>query len=286
MNREQTQKIQSFVFSKCNSYRVNNFYTNGETCPNGFNKFLLNNVTQYEQTYRTECWRCGFLGLSTCCRDVVTGIGRRSIILYKCIQSSVLRLSLGVPRSDSPYVYGGSYASNTLNPITNEASCPPMFSAVKIASDINVCFTRETVDTKDFPFFGGFYSCDGGNILLSPPVQKCPEGYSTHIMGNIDTECLLYVCLKFMKFDESRQLPPVVVPPFFHIEIKNQTINQQRSKIEDVTPKSSNYATLGISIGALVVSALLVVVFGVFLIKRRYQKAKRIGNNTAESIQL
>lgn len=214
---------QSGLMSKCNYYRVNNFYTDGQSCPDGFDRHILHNLTQFEQTVRERCESCGFLWMSTCCKYIVTGTGRRDTVLYTCSKSNKLKSSSDVLKVATTFVYGGSFTSKSFNPITGSTSCPPMFSAVKVTNDISVCLTRQTIDTNDFPNFGGFYSCNQGNAELAPIEQKCPEGYSIYIMGAIDIECLLYVCLKFRVFDDLRQLPPIVLPPFVEIDARNQT---------------------------------------------------------------
>ena len=286
MRGKNIEETGNFIFRKCSYYRVNNFYTNGESCPVSFDRYLLHNSTQYEQTFYERCKSCGFLWLDTCCKQYPLGIGQRDTVLYTCNKSNKLKTSLDVLKVDSTFVYGGSFTSKSVNPLTGSATCPQMFSPVGINDQINVCFTKRTIDTKEFPFFGGFYSCTEGNAELDSNEQKCPEGYSTYVMGIIDTDCLLYVCLKFRNFDHGN-LPPIALPPFFEIDLGNQTetVDSDTGNSLDGTTTtraktdtgSDKKVTIGISIAALVVSLLGVLAFIVFLInKRQRTSANRI----------
>jgi hypothetical protein len=64
---------------------------------------------------------------------------------------------------------------------------------------------------------------DYGNIARETGGKTCPIGYSVYVMGAIDGDCLLNVCLKFETFNEIRNFPMVVLPPFFDIELVNRT---------------------------------------------------------------
>ncbi|CAF0948588.1 unnamed protein product, partial [Adineta ricciae] len=255
------------LIRKCGSYQLNNFHTGGLSCPSGFRASVLHNLTH------------------SCCKDIPGKIDRRNTVLYTCSIFSKFKSSSDVLRDDSPYVYGGSFTSRSVNPITNSATCPQRFAVAKIANDINVCFTRQTITATGFPFFGGFYSCNQGNTLLEPPEQKCPEGYSIYIMGAIDTECLLYVCLKFRNFNDLTQYPSVVLPPFFEIDIRNQTVetaSETSLNSKDTTPsKSTNRntekATLGISITALAVTLVAIIV--VIIIRMKKNRQRQAANN-------
>ena len=104
-------------------------------------------------------------------------------------------------------------------------------------------------------------------------------------MGAIDTECLLYVCLKFRNFNDLTQYPSVVLPPFFEIDIRNQTVETEsgisRHSEDTVPSKSTNRntekATLGISITALVVTLVAITV--VIIIRMKKNRQRRAANN-------
>ncbi|UJR32640.1 hypothetical protein I4U23_020100 [Adineta vaga] len=81
----------------------------------------------------------------------------------------------------STYVFGGSFATQKVNPVTNTFMCTQGYS-----EGYN---------------FDATESC----------VQECPEGFSAYAMGNINGNCSLDVCLKFEKSDDQRNLLAVAL---------------------------------------------------------------------------
>ncbi len=244
----------------------------------------MNNVTQYEQRYQRRCESCGFLWLDTCCRDVVIpGIGRRDINLYGCNKAtSNKRSNAGILNVERKYAYGGSYTLKKVNPVTGLTSCPTDFLIARLTNELYVCLAPAVADTSGLPHFGGFYTCSQGNIQTNM-TQNCPTGYSTYVLGPLAGGCLMYSCLKFDGFfDDSRRLPPVVLPPFFSIRIRNETRDVDNGTSDDpylsTTTKHSPYIddkskhlVLGISSTAIVMSLLAIVFVLVFQLKRRRQ---------------
>jgi hypothetical protein len=171
--------------------------------------------------YRHSCRSCGFLGMSTCCNNVYIGNGQRVISLYGCSRNvSEQAGSYSGVDIQSTYVFGGSYTTQKVNPVTNGFFCPQGLSEAYNLDGIKVCLAeRITSNPKLLPRYGGIYSCQHGNIATSSHVQACPEGYSAYAMGAIDRNCLLEVCLKFEKLNERRELPTVALPPFFSIDM-------------------------------------------------------------------
>jgi len=100
-------------------------------------------------------------------------------------------------------------------------------------------------------------------------------------MNAIDENCLLYVCLKFDSFPEIRQLPSIVLPPFFSISLSNQTTNLTASYSEDTgtdritesTTKVSEVKhdsfTYGLSIGGVALGILLTLAVTFLLIQNK-----------------
>ncbi len=88
------------------------------------------------------------------------------------------------------------------------------------SAEQNLQFGAERIsDTDDLPHYGGIYSCNQGNIALNPSEKECSVGYSAHVMGTIEENCLLFVCLKFEDFRKGREMPPIALPPFFSIPL-------------------------------------------------------------------
>ena len=207
-------------FRKCSSLRINNYYTGNDQCKYEFNRYLLHSAVQYQPLYRHDCRKCGFLGLGRCCTDVHIGNGRREINLYGCDRNISQQLSsYDSATIQSTYVFGGSYTSAKVNPVTNARSCPSGLSVAYNIDGVEVCLAERIIsDPRSLPRYGGIYSCQYGNVATRSRTQTCPEGYSAYAMGTIDGNCLLEVCLKFVKLDDRRGLPSVALPPFFQID--------------------------------------------------------------------
>lgn len=255
----------------------------------------MNNGTQYEQRYRQECRSCGFLWLDTCCRDVIIpGIGRRDINLYGCNKNTSNQRSLeGILKVEGKYVYGGSYTLKKVNPVTGATKCPQDFLIARLTSELYVCLAPVVADTTGLPHFGGFYSCSQGNIQTNM-TQSCPKGYSTYVLGPVAGGCLMYSCLKFDGFDELRNLPPIVLPPFFSIHIQNETRNVDNGTSDDpylsTTTRSpdigkSNHAVLIISIVAIVTSLITIALVLGFQLKHPRQAAHSINSERTPLLQ-
>ncbi len=262
---------------------MNNYYTNTEQCPTNFNRYLLYQSTQSENLFRRDCHRCGFLWLFTCCKDVPDGIGIRRLEFYGCNSNqNQLRSSEGVLKINNNYVYGGSFTDEKVNPVTGMGRCPNgPFKEQSVTDKLKVCLAERVIDTEDLPHYGGIYSCRQGNIAMDGNKKECPQGFSAYVMGAIEQGCLLTVCLKFDKFSDIRELPSIVLPPFFSIPLRNQTklvVNASDNNVETDTVKTpstptDNTLTLGLSIGGIGVGILAVILVTILLIqgKRRRQ---------------
>jgi hypothetical protein len=112
-------------------------------------------------------------------------------------------------------------------------------------------------------------------IFFDTDIQGCSTGYSVYVMGAIDGDCLLNVCLKFETFHEIRNFPVVVLSPFFDIELINgsaeinETVdsgvitirminNFKTAKAASLSSSKSHQVELGLSIGAIFIG-----VFGI-----------------------
>lgn len=243
---------------------------------------MIHNSTQIESVYKRECYGCGFLWLSNCCDDIYIGNGQRDVFLYGCNKGS----ESDAPLSNLMNVYGGSFTTKKENPVTNGYTCLPNFSAVKGPGDITVCLAeRISIKTKSLPSYGGIYSCNQGNIATGGTERSCTKGFSAFVMGAIEGNCLLYVCLKFETFEEDRTFPNIVLPPFFQPEFRdnsNEFNGTMQSGIitsrmidsphyknisEEIRPKS-DYLAIGLGVCAIIIGVLAFVTIAITQIRR------------------
>jgi hypothetical protein len=190
------------------------------------------------------------------------------------------------------HVYGGSFTTKKVNPVTDSFTCPTGFSEANGIDDMKICLA-EKIEThmNSLPYYGGMFSCDYGNIAHDIGAKACPAGYSVYVMGAIDGDCLLNVCLKFETFDDIRNFPVVVLPPFFDIELVNRTgeINETMENGEIAgrmqnNPRSvsssgkSHNVEIGLSVGAIFVGIVAIAAVGVTQV-RKYRK-RRANNHT------
>jgi hypothetical protein len=262
---------------------MNNYYTNTEECPANFNRYLLYQTTQSENLFREHCHSCGLFGWFTCCKIVPDGIGVRRLYFYGCNNNqNQLRSSEGVLKIKNDYVYGGSFTKEKVNSVTGMRGCPnQQFRAVSVKPDsLVVCLAERVIDTDDLPHYGGIYSCNQGNIAFDRTKKECPQGFSAYVMDAIEDGCLLTVCLKFDRFPEIRELPSIILPPFFSIPLRNQTdrvLNSSDSNVEPDTVKppstpTDNKLTLGLSISGIGIGMLAVVFVTIVLIRSKRQR--------------
>jgi hypothetical protein len=267
-------------FRKCGQYNLKNFYTQTAECPFNFDKYLIHESTQTENAFRRECRHCKFY-TRRCCDDVVDGTGQRNLKLYACNsrnKQSLKDLSSGLLSIPLRYVYGGSFTSVRVNPVTGTQKCPnDQFKVIQVTTDLAVCLADQVIDTGSLPHYGGMFSCSQGNIALASGTNECSDGYSAYVMGAIEGDCLLYVCLKFEKLLELRKLPSVVLPPFFSISIRNQTRQivgsdnaDHESSLTSTSPTPKAYKiTLGLSITSFIIVLFIAIAFIVFRVRNR-----------------
>ncbi|CAF4360565.1 unnamed protein product, partial [Rotaria sp. Silwood2] len=205
---------------KCPSLQMKNYYTGNDQCKYEFNKYLLHTSIEYESLYEQNCRACGFLWLKKCCNNIYVGQGRRELNLYGCERNVSQQLGLyDTVDIRSTYVFGGSFTTKKVNPVTNDYRCSPGLSEAYDIDGIKVCLgERLTSSTNALPQYGGIYSCQYGNTATRSRIQACPDGFSAYAMGTISGNCFLEVCLKFGKLDDLRGLPVVALPPFVSID--------------------------------------------------------------------
>lgn len=188
--------------------------------------------------------------MSSCCQKYPDGIGYRNLTLYSCISEiKETRSTSGILRIDQDYAFGGSFTSTKSNPVTNAISCPSdQFRKQEKLDDIQICMAEKIINAEslNLPHFWGIYSCDQGNPVTPSKTKECPAGYSAYVMGVVQGDCILYVCLDFEKLDYNQEFPTIALPPFFSFAIKNQTnhIANDTSVFSAATTKNLAFASL------------------------------------------
>ena len=197
------------------------------------------------------------------------------------------------------HVYGGSFTSKKVNPVTDSFTCPTGFSEVDTFDDLKVCLAEKIqAHMRTLPRYGGMFSCDFGNVATNTGAKACPTGYSVYVMNTIDGDCLINVCLKFETFEEKRNFPVVVLPPFFDIELVNRTIginetvgsgeisgrmnNHLKSSPSSSSSGKSHHVAIGLSVGAVVVGIVAAAGVGVAQV-RKYRKRRQAAKSSTDS---
>ncbi|CAM4838271.1 unnamed protein product [Rotaria magnacalcarata] len=189
---------------KRSGLRTQNYYTNSYQCKPNFIMHLLHTTAQYESISTEHCWKCGFLWLQKCCDTTYIGQGRRDLNLDGCSRNISQQLTAsGTIDIRSSYVFGGSFTTVKVNPVTNAYNCPLGLIQAYDIDGIKVCLSERITSSPDtLPRYGGMYSCERANIATGSHTKTCPAGYSAYVMGSVNGNCLLEVCLKFEKLDE------------------------------------------------------------------------------------
>ena len=145
--------------------------------------------------------------------------------LYSCTKTST---------ESTQYIFGGSYTSNKMNVVTNDKTCAAELTAVRIINDIFVCFSQQIVKSYNPPKFGGIFSCQANYSVTG--TETCPTGFSVYVLGVIEGNCMLYVCLQ-LKTQNIRTLPSISLPPYF--DVTNQ-MNGSSTMVNMMNNNSAN----------------------------------------------
>ena len=74
----------------------------------------------------------------------------------------------GPVQQNSGYLFGGVYTDGTVNPVTNDKSCPDHYIALKFGTTTKMYVCISDDNELGFRYsvpFGGFFSCQAGNPL-------------------------------------------------------------------------------------------------------------------------
>ncbi|CAF1548340.1 unnamed protein product [Adineta ricciae] len=189
----------------CNSFKLSNFHTNTQQCPLGFTQNLLHTLTRTQRIEHQYSYKCGLFGIKRCHRTIYLGTGIVTSYLYSCTKISNALLT--------QYTFGGSFTTNKINLITNTKSCPSEYTPVRIINDIDVCHAEHISNVHNLPKFAGMFSCQT-TIKLNGSYDLCPKGSSAYVIGIIENDCILHVCLR-LKTKNIGVLPSISLPPYY-----------------------------------------------------------------------
>ncbi|KAK2902006.1 macrophage expressed 1, tandem duplicate 1 [Channa argus] len=197
----------------CDALGQRNPDTGDFSCRSPYSPTLLRSEVR-QQGYTTyDCYdqryRCGFLGLSHCHRQVCQDnyhVRSARINTYWCSVN-------GKAPDNSGYLFGGIYSPTFLNPLTKAKSCPPNFIAVNFLSDGQaICVSNDyETGTRYAVPFGGLFSCQSNNPLAGN-LRRCPPKFSQHL-ATVSDGCEILYCVQSGLFTGG-QLLPIRLPPF------------------------------------------------------------------------
>uniref|UniRef100_A0A3Q3F489 Macrophage-expressed gene 1 protein n=1 Tax=Labrus bergylta TaxID=56723 RepID=A0A3Q3F489_9LABR len=185
----------------CDALAQKNLETGEFSCRSPYISTLLRSEVRQQGYTSYDCYdqryRCGFLGLSHCHRQVCQDnyhVRTARINTYWCSVN-------GTAPDNSGYLFGGIYSPSLLNPLTNAKSCPQNFIPVKFLSDGQmICVSKDYETGTRFSVpFGGLFSCQSGN----------PISGSQHLSDG----CEILYCVQSGLFTGG-QLLPIHLPPF------------------------------------------------------------------------
>ncbi|XP_059193369.1 macrophage-expressed gene 1 protein-like [Centropristis striata] len=197
----------------CEALAQKNPDTGAFTCRSPYSATLLRSEVR-QQGYTTyDCYdqryRCGFLGLSHCHRQVCQD---NYHVRSARINTNWCSVNGQAPEN-SGYLFGGIYSPSLLNPLTNAKRCPANFIPLKFLSDGQViCVSNDyEAGSKYAVPFGGLFSCESSNPLARDQ-RRCPSKFSQHL-ATVSDGCEILYCVQSGLFTGG-QLLPIRLPPF------------------------------------------------------------------------
>ncbi|XP_005408116.1 PREDICTED: macrophage-expressed gene 1 protein [Chinchilla lanigera] len=204
----------------CPKLEQKNPLTGNFSCPSGFTPVQLLSQTHEQGYNRLECRKkCTlYVFCKTVCEDVFQ-VARAEFQAFWCAASDQEPRHLGL-------LFGGLFSSRSVNPLTNQQSCPAAYTTLNLFETLKVCVTQDYELGYKFSVpFGGFFSCAAGNPLVNSSLsgdlpKKCPGGFSQHL-ALISDGCQVSYCVKAGAFT-GWSLPPARLPPFTRPPLMSQ----------------------------------------------------------------
>ncbi|KAM9360237.1 macrophage expressed 1, tandem duplicate 1 [Symphorus nematophorus] len=212
----------------CDALAQKNIDTGDFSCRSPYSPTLLRSEVRQQGYTSYDChderYRCGFLHLSHCHRQVCQDnyhVRSARINTYWCSVN-------GKAPDNSGYLFGGIYSPSLMNPLTNAKSCPANFIPVKFLSDRQmICVSKdyETATRFSVPF-GGLFSCQSSNPLAGSQ-RHCPPKFSQHLAA-VSDGCEILYCVQSGLFTGGQllpiHLPPFVKPPLVSMQSTNTVL--------------------------------------------------------------
>ncbi|XP_055470196.1 macrophage-expressed gene 1 protein-like [Psammomys obesus] len=283
--------------SLCSNLEQKNPLSGDYSCPSGYTSVHLLSQTHEEGYHDKECKQKCTLKIfcKTVCEDVFR-VAKAEFRAYWCAAT-------GQVPENSGLLFGGVFTDKSINPVTNEQSCPASYFPLNLFENLKVCVSLDHEVGPKFSIpFGGFFSCTMGNplynsitsgILEESFLRKCPGGFSQQLAAIIDG-CQVSYCVKAGVFAKS-SLAPVRLPPYTQLPIMSQVANNsivmtsgegarpwvkdsytQQWRLEDSSKLDSSSlsagAAAGITIGVILALGLLIAmaIYG----KLRFKKSE------------
>nr|XP_003464324.1 macrophage-expressed gene 1 protein [Cavia porcellus] len=211
----------------CPKLQQKNPLTGTFSCPSGYTPIRLLSQTHEEGYNHLECKKKCTLHIfcKTVCEDVFQ-VARAEFRAFWCAAK-------GQAPGHSGLLFGGLYSSRSINPVTNQQSCPASYTTLNLFENLKVCVTQDYELGYKFSVpFGGFFSCTAGNPLVNAALsgdhqKKCPGGFSQHL-ALITDGCQVSYCVKAGAFTgwslPSARLPPFTRPPIMSQAATNTVI--------------------------------------------------------------
>ncbi|XP_005369762.1 macrophage-expressed gene 1 protein [Microtus ochrogaster] len=262
----------------CQELEQKNPLTGDFSCPSGYSTVHLLTQT-HEEGYRDiECRQKCILKIF--CKKVyenVFKVAKAEFRAYWCVASSQISQNSGL-------LFGGVFTDKSINPVTNEQSCPSGYLSLSLLQNLKVCVSMDHELGHKFSVpFGGFFSCTKGNPLVNSStsrdlgesfLQKCPGGFSQQL-AVINDGCQVSYCVKAGIFTKD-SLAPVRLPPYTQLPLMSQsdTSSNEETSSDSAEPYAQQWrlerpsglhrgSTSGETIAGITVGAILAV--GVFI---------------------
>lgn len=206
----------------CGKLMQKNPLTGDYSCPSEFRAVLLLNAEIRESRVLKSCKnkkKCtlGFIA----CRNVeeCTYTPHTEVASYRTYWCAPLQKDINIG-----YLFGGMYSNDIKHPITRAQTCPARYIPLKFGSHAQVCVSEDYELGQSFSFpFGGFFSCEAGNVLVGKNVSeflnnpsnwpmRCPPGFTQHL-AMIEKACRVNFCVKAGSLLKHNDLD-IVLPPF------------------------------------------------------------------------
>nr|XP_048286475.1 macrophage-expressed gene 1 protein-like [Myodes glareolus] len=209
----------------CPKLEQRNPLTGGFSCPSGYSPVHLLSQIHEEGGRVTECRKKCFLKIfcKTVCENVFK-VAKAEFRAYWCVARSEISQYSGL-------LFGGVFTDKSINPVTNEQSCPSGYISLSLFQNLKVCVSMDhELGHKLSVPFGGFFSCTTGNPLVNFLTsgdlgesfpQKCPGGFSQQL-AVINDGCQVSYCVKAGIFTKD-SLAPIRLPPYTQLPLESES---------------------------------------------------------------